>query len=471
MSVETQTPPPLSAETPAIVETTLNECDAPRSNGALNDDIRLLGRLLGEAVREHEGLEAYERVETIRRLSIAASRNLDPTASIKLDGLLRALTAKEACAVIRAFSYFSHLANIAEDLHPVQQRARGPLTLDTAKDNEPSLARSFAHLKKAAVSPGKIASALSRGWISPVLTAHPTEVRRKSLLDTEHAIFKLLEARAYLDNKSDLSRNEMQLRARVSQLWQTELLRETRLTVRDEIENSLGYYRATFLREIPKLYADIEARLEGLRVPPFLRMGAWVGGDRDGNPNVTAESLSTALRMQSETALRFYLTEVHELGAELSISRRYAGATRALEELAARSGDDNPHRDNEPYRRALIGVYSRLAGTLEKLTGGQAVRHALAPGEPYGNSWTFLADLVTIDESLRIHHSEVIASQRLEPLIRAVEVFGFHLATLDLRQSSDRHEETISELLAVARIADDYPQRSESQKQELLLRL
>lgn len=131
---------------------------------------------MGEAVREHEGLEAYERVETIRRLSIAASRNLDPTASIKLDGLLRALTAKEACAVIRAFSYFSHLANIAEDLHPVQQRARGPLTLDTAKDNEPSLARSFAHLKKAAVSPGKIASALSRGWISPVLTAHPTEL-------------------------------------------------------------------------------------------------------------------------------------------------------------------------------------------------------------------------------------------------------------------------------------------------------
>lgn len=471
MSVETQTPSPLSAETPANTEAALHEGDAPRGDETLNEDIRLLGRLLGEAVREHEGIEAYERVETIRRLSVAASRNLDPSASIKLDSLLRALTAKEACAVIRAFSYFSHLANIAEDLHPVQLRAQGQSNAAAAQENEPSLARSFTHLKKAAVSPGKIASALSRGWISPVLTAHPTEVRRKSLLDTEHAIFKLLEARAYLHNKSDLTRNEMQLRARVSQLWQTELLRETRLTVRDEIENSLGYYRATFLREIPKLYADIEARLEGLRVPPFLRMGAWVGGDRDGNPNVTAESLSTALRMQSETALRFYLTEVHELGAELSISRRYAGATRALEELAARSGDDNPHRDNEPYRRALIGVYSRLAGTLEKLTGGQAVRHALAPGESYGNSWAFLADLVTIDESLRIHHSEVIASQRLEPLIRAVEVFGFHLATLDLRQSSDRHEETLSELLAAARIADDYPQRSESQKQELLLRL
>jgi phosphoenolpyruvate carboxylase len=434
----------------------------------LNEDIRLLGRLLGEAVREHEGAEAFERIEAIRRLSVAASRNKDQDAVAKLDALLRSLTAKEAAAVIRAFSYFSHLANIAEDLHPLKERARA-LAAGGVLD-EPSLARSFAHLRKASVGAGKIASALSRGWISPVLTAHPTEVRRRSLLDTERAIFTLLAVHEHLRGK-ERAQNELQLRARVLQLWQTELLRESRLTVRDEIENSLSYYRSTFLREIPKLYAEIEGKLDGLRVPPFLRMGAWVGGDRDGNPNVTAESLQTAMRMQCETALRFYLTEVHELGAELSISRRYGGATKALEDLAARSGDDNPHRDNQPYRRALIGVYSRLAGTLEKLTGGQATRHALAPGEPYANSWAFLADLVTIDESLRIHHSEVIASQRLEPLIRAVEVFGFHLATLDLRQSSDRHEETIAEILATARVADNYASLDEIEKQQLLMRL
>ncbi len=440
-----------------------------KSEQPLSEDIRLLGRLLGDAVREHEGVEAFERIETIRRLSVAATRNKDEDAAAKLDALLRSLTAKEATAVIRAFSYFSHLANIAEDLHPLKERARAlgdGKTLD-----EPSLARSFTHLRKAAVGPGKIASALSRGWISPVLTAHPTEVRRKSLLDTERAIFTLLSEREHLKGKAERAQNEMQLRARVAQLWQTELLREARLTVRDEIENTLSYYRSTFLREIPKLYAEIESKLDGLRVPPFLRTGAWVGGDRDGNPNVTAESLSTALRMQCETALRFYLIEVHELGAELSISRRYGGATKALEDLAARSGDDNPHRDNEPYRRALIGVYSRLAGTLEKLTGHQATRHALAPGEPYANSWALLADLVTIDESLRIHHSEVIASQRLEPLIRAVEVFGFHLATLDLRQSSDRHEETIAELLAAARVTAAYAGLTAVEKQQLLMRL
>ncbi len=177
-------------------------------------------------------------------------------------------------------------------MHPLQLRAKAEAAGDKSGiASEPSLARTFAHLRKASVGAGKIAQVLARGWISPVLTAHPTEVRRKSLLDAEHAIFSLLEKRENLHSKSDLAQNELQLRARISQMWQTELLRQSKLTVRDEIENTLSYYRTTFLREIPHLYSDIERRLEGLRVPPFLRMGAWVGGDRDGNPNVTAKSL------------------------------------------------------------------------------------------------------------------------------------------------------------------------------------
>ena len=444
----------------------------PVKSDPLHEDMRLLGRLLGETVREHEGVDAFERIETIRRLSVAASRKGDLEADRKLDQLLRGLTAKEALAVIRAFSYFLHLGNIAEDLHPLQQRARAEAAGEKiGPSSQPSLSRSFAHLHKAGIGAGKIAGVLARAWISPVLTAHPTEVRRKSLLDAEHALFSLLAAREHVHSKKALAQNEAQLRARISQLWQTQLLRHSRLTVRDEIENTLSYYRTTFLREIPKLYADIEQRIDGLRVPPFLRMGAWVGGDRDGNPNVTAKSLETALRMQAEVALRFYLTEVHMLGGELSISRKYAGCSAAVEELAEKSGDDNPHRNDEPYRRALIGVYARLAATLEKLTGEEALRHAVQPGNPYPNSWVFLADLVTIDESLRTHNSEVIANQRLEPLIRAVEVFGFHLATVDLRQSSDRHEETLAELFRVARVAENYAALPEAEKQQLLLRL
>jgi len=443
---------------------------APENGGddSLRADIKLLGRLLGDAVREHEGAETFERIETIRRLSVAASKG-DADSDRKLDEILRALSPKESVIVIRAFSYFSHLANIAEDLHPLQQRARAEG--QGAVTGEPSLSKTFTHLRKAGVGAAKIQQTLSRGWVSPVLTAHPTEVRRKCLLDAEHAIFKLLAAREHITGRTALAANEAQLTARVSQLWQTELLRHSRLTVRDEIENTLSYYRSTFLKEIPRLYAEIEHRLDGLRVPPFLRMGAWVGGDRDGNPNVTADSLSTALRLQCETALRSYLVEVHELGAELSISRKYAGCTKALEDLAERSGDDNPHRADEPYRRALIGVYSRLAGTLWALTGTEAQRHALAPGAPYANSWAFLADLVVIDESLRLHHSEAIATQRLEPLIRAVEVFGFHLATVDLRQCSERHEEVVAELMATARVCDDYATLEEEEKQRLLLRL
>jgi phosphoenolpyruvate carboxylase len=446
------------------VETDVAALNSPAVIGdqSLLSDIRLLGRLLGDTVREQEGVAAFERIETIRRLSVAVSRDGDMEADHKLDALLRSLSASEALTVIRAFSYFSHLANIAEDLHPLQLP-------DPAA--EPSLANTFAHLRKASIGSGKVAQVLSNGWVSPVLTAHPTEVRRKSLLDAEHAISALLTARQHTRSKSELARNELQLRARVSQLWQTELLRQARLTVRDEIANTLSYYRSTFLRQMPLLYAEIEERLGGLRIPPFLRMGTWVGGDRDGNPNVRAESLSNALRMQSETALRFYLTEVHELGAELSISRKYAGCSQALEDLAARSGDDNPHRDDEPYRRALIGVYARLAATLEQSTGQQAQRHAVAPANPYSNARAFLADLEIVDDSLRCHHSEVIASQRLEPLIRAVEVFGFHLATVDLRQSSDRHEETIAELLALARVAPDYAALSEEEKRKLLMRL
>ena len=443
--------------------------ESSRSDHGLHEDMRLLGRLLGQTVRQHEGQEAFERIESIRRLSISASRN-DREAAAKLDVLLNRLTAREALSVIRAFSYFLHLGNIAEDLHPLQQRARAEAAGENT-GSEPSLAKSFAKLRKASIGAGKIAQVLARAWISPVLTAHPTEVRRKSLLDAEHAIFSLLAEREHLRGKSELSRNEEQLLARVSQLWQTELLRHSRLSVRDEIENTLSYYRSTFLTEIPNIYADVERRIEGLRVPPFLRMGTWVGGDRDGNPNVLAASLETALKMQAEMALRFYLTEVHQLGAQLSISRKYAGATRAVEDLALRSRDDNPHRDDEPYRRALIGVYSRLAATLAKLTGQGAQRHAVAPGEPYANSWAFLADLVAIDESLRLHKSEVVASQRLEPLIRAVEVFGFHLATVDLRQSSDRHEETIGELLACARVCENYAALTEEEKRRLLMRL
>jgi phosphoenolpyruvate carboxylase len=255
------------------------------------------------------------------------------------------------------------------------------------------------------------------------------------------------------------------------QLWQTRLLRFSKLTVADEIENSLSYYESTFLREIPKIYAALEEALGSHPVAPFLRMGQWIGGDRDGNPNVNADTLQLALKRQAEVALRHYLTEVHYLGSELSLSAMLVDFPPAMKALAEKSPDTNAHRMDEPYRRALTGIYARLAATLKSLTGGDAARHAIEPQNPYEDSISFLADLKIIQASLKSHHSQALAAQRLDPLIRAVEVFGFHLATVDLRQSSDQHEKVVGELLAKARIERAYSALDEPQKRALLLTL
>jgi phosphoenolpyruvate carboxylase len=336
---------------------------------------------------------------------------------------------------------------------------------------EGSLALSFERFHNADIRAADVARTLATAYISPVLTAHPTEVQRKSILDAERAVAELVGQRDELHTERELRDNESMMRARVTQLWQTRMLRYTKLSVADEIENALSYYPTTFLRQIPKLYQELEESLNGHAVPSFLRMGHWIGGDRDGNPNVTAATLRMAMSRQCEVALRYYLTELHELGAELSISQMLAGVTPALLALAERSPDRNAHREDEPYRRALIGMYARLAATLHALTGTEALRHAVAPQNPYLSPDELLADLQVIEASLRSHHAEALIGPRLKPLQRAVQVFGFHLATLDLRQSSDKHEAVVAELLSVARIEADYSALDEPAKRALLLRL
>ncbi|MEY4753693.1 MAG: hypothetical protein RJA44_1368, partial [Pseudomonadota bacterium] len=335
---------------------------------------------------------------------------------------------------------------------------------------EGSLAMTFERLADADIRATEIARTLQHAYISPVLTAHPTEVQRKSILDAERAVAELIGERDDLHTATQLKDNEELLRARVTQLWQTRMLRYTKLTVADEIENALSYYHATFLRQIPRLYRMVERALPGHDIGHFFRMGNWIGGDRDGNPFVTAETLKRALARQSETALRYYLTEVHALGAELSMSQMLAPVTPEMRTLAEHSPDKNAHREDEPYRRALIGVYARLAATLHELTGTEALRHAVPPQNPYLSADDFLADLRVIEASLKFHHAQALIAPRLAPLMRAVQVFGFHLATVDLRQSSDKHEAVVAELLRTARIEADYSALDEAARRELLLR-
>ena len=447
----------------------------------LVEDIRLLGRILGDVIREQEGAEIYELIEKIRKLSVAFRRDADHAADKALKKLLKGLPGDHAVSVIRGFTYFSHLANLAEDRHHIRRRAIHERVGDT---QEGSIEVALQRLRWAGITPKIISQTLAHSFVSPVLTAHPTEVQRQSILSAERDIAELLherdeiKARAAVVNATkdaltpkELAANEQRMRARVMQLWQTRLLRFSKLTVADEIENSLSYYESTFLREIPKIYASLEEALGTHPVAPFLRMGQWIGGDRDGNPNVNAQTLQQALKRQAEVALRHYLTEVHYLGSELSLSAMLVDFPPAMKALAEKSPDTNAHRMDEPYRRALTGMYARLAATLKSLTGGDAARHAVEPQNPYADASSFLADLKIIQTSLKSHHAQALAAQRLDPLIRAVEVFGFHLATVDLRQSSDQHEKVVDELLHTARIEKDYAALDETSKRAVLMQL
>jgi len=447
----------------------------------LDDDIRLLGRILGDVIRAQEGVAAYDLVEQVRQLSVAFRRDADHEADKALKKLLEGLSADQTVSVIRAFTYFSHLANLAEDRHHIRRRT---VHERAGSAQEGSIEVALARLREAGIAPRAVSQMLANSYVSPVLTAHPTEVQRKSILDAERDIAVLLTERDAIAQRAqffaaakdaltprELAANETRLRARVAQLWQTRLLRYSKLTVADEIENALSYYESTFLSEIPKVYAELEQELGGEPVASFLRMGQWIGGDRDGNPNVSAATLSLALGRQAEVVLRHYLTEVHCLGAELSQSARLVPMSPEMLALAERSPDTSAHRRDEPYRRALTGIYARLAAALKNLTGRDAARHAVAPQNAYATSQEFLADLRVIEASLKAHFGGVLAAERLHPLLRAVEVFGFHLATVDLRQSSDQHERVLAELLATARIEADYAALPEPQRCELLQRL
>lgn len=459
---------PTTPRPPATARSTTDK-DAP-----LKEDIRLLGRLLGAVLREQEGENVFDVVETIRQTAVRFRRESDAGAGAELDRMLKKLTRDQTIAVVRAFSYFSHLVNIAEDQH--HNRRRRAHLLAGSAPRQGSFAYALARLDKAGVGGAAVRGFFKQALISPVLTAHPTEVQRKSILDAEREIARLLAERDAPLTPKEMARNTQMLHARVAALWQTRMLRYSKLTVADEIDNALSYYRITFLRELPELYDDIQQevaahfpRQAGAEFPPFVQMGSWIGGDRDGNPNVNADTMRHALVRQSTTIFDFYLDEVHTLGAELSISTLMVSVSTELQALADASPDQSEHRIDEPYRRALIGLYARLAATARILGAAHVLRQEVGNAAPYATADEFVRDLRVISDSLCANHGAALAKPRLAPLIRAAEVFGFHLATLDMRQSSDVHERVLAELFAQAGIAADYAGLDETQKTELLL--
>jgi phosphoenolpyruvate carboxylase len=430
-------------------------------------DIRLLGRLLGDVIRDQEGSAVFELIERIRQLSIRLHRNEDAEARQELEGLLNNLTREQTNLVVRAFSYFSHLANIAEDQHRIRRGRAHALA------GSPPRPGSYPHAATRAAELGigkeSLTAFFARADIAPVLTAHPTEVQRKSILDRSWQIARLLDARDRTPLTPDeLAVNEEALRRAVLILWQTRMLREVKLSVMDEVNNALSYYDTTFLRELPRLHNSIED-LVGAPLPAFLRPGSWIGGDRDGNPFVTADILRNALNAQSRKAFMYYLEQAHLLGGELSSSDLLVNISPELRALATASPDRNPHRDDEPYRRAIAGIYARLAATARELDHMEALRHAVAEAPPYADCAEFAAELDIIDHSLRENGAALMARGRLRRLRRAVEIFGFYLAPLDLRQNSDVHARVVHELFEAARPGTEYDKRSEAGRIALLL--
>ena len=445
----------------------------PDKESPLREDIRLLGRILGDTLREQEGEAVFDLIERTRQNAIRFRRDRDPDARRELETTLNKLDPVRTISVVRAFSFFSQLANIAEDQH--HNRRRRAHLIAGSPPQEGSIALALTRGGDAGLPSEKITAFFRDALISPVLTAHPTEVQRKSILDCQLEIARLLTERDRMQLTPDeVIQNEEALRRVVLTLWQTRVLREMRLTVKDEIENGLSYYRYTFLQQLPRLYAEIEDLLakQGFGRAPlngFLKLGSWIGGDRDGNPYVTDEVMQHAMSRQSSTAMDFYFEEIHRLGGELSQSLRMVETTSELEKLAQQSPDTSEHRLDEPYRRALTGIYARLAATSRLLDHHVPDRRAIADAPPYRDSAEFAQDLAVLADSLAANGSERVARGRLRVLHRAAAIFGFHLAPLDMRQHSGVHEQVVAELFALGLRREGYAALPEGERRAWLL--
>ena len=435
----------------------------------MRDDIRLLGSILGDTVREQNGDHVFDLVERARVGAFQVRRSeIDRS---DLADLFDGIPTSEAVPVIRAFTHFALLANVAEDIHRERRRA---VHVDAGEPPQnSSLAATYLKLESANLDSATVADALTGALVSPVITAHPTETRRRTVFNAQHRITELMRLRMQGQTRTDDGRSvDQELRRNVLVMWQTALIRLSRLKIQDEIATGLRYYPAAFFDVIPRVNAEVRTALQA-RWPdahvleqPILRPGSWIGGDRDGNPNVTADVVRLATGSAAYTALAHYFVELTSLEEELSMSVRLVRISDDLRALADTC--DEPARADEPYRRALRVIHARLTATAAAILDEQP-EHQLDLGmERYETPGQFVADLDVVDASLRANGSALMADDRLARLREAVHVFGFHLSGLDLRQNSEVHEEVMAELLAWAGVHADYASLPEAERVELL---
>ena len=485
----------------------------------LRDDVRFLGALLGDTVREQEGQEIFDLVETARRTAFAVRRSQadrDEVAALFTD-----VPTEKVIPVIRAFSLFALLANVAEDLH--QERRRRIHTAAGAPPPDGDLEATWARLDTTRADPEKLATLRATARVAPVLTAHPTETRRRTVFEVTRRTLHLMRRRDALRTnanaegdaggpagdraggdagpvrdrvtEAELEAVELDIRRQVLTLWQTAIIRSERPRIEDEVQSGLQYHEATLIDVIPPLNAEIADRL-GLDTRPVVRPGSWIGGDRDGNPYVTGDVVRFATEQAAALLHRHYTEQLDKLEQELSLSQRLVEVPAALRELAdcepapENDGGRSAAREDVPFRRAVRVVRSRLAGRAKALSssswgssggfsgGSTEVRPGgeQADGERTGGVQAYtapaemLADLDVIDHALAECGGELLRTPRLRDLRWAVRTFGFHLQALDMRQNSESHEDVLGELFARAGVCEDYAALDEDARVELLLR-
>lgn len=448
------------------------------SDETLRDDIRHLGRILGDVIREQEGDEVFNLVENARRTAFRLHRGEAEVG--ELTALFRDIDPVEATPIIRAFTHFALLANLAEDLHEERLVEEDLDAGEAPRDS--SLEATWAKLRDARVPGAEIGSMMKSAEVVPVLTAHPTETRRRTVFDVQKHIGASMRARHEVINAPRTARTEaklealdLEIRRRIMTLWQTALIRMNRPDIRDEVEVGLRYYQLSLLETVPKLNRDVAAmmrELGGDDVPenPVVRMGSWIGGDHDGNPYVTEDVVRYATDRAAGTILRHYVKQLHSLERELSFSDRLTQVSVDLVELANRGQNDVPNRVDEPYRRAVHGIRGRVAATAISRLGSSVVEGDWSCHEPYSSVEEMRADLDVVEASLRRSHDDLIADHRLADIQGATDVFGFHLYSLDLRQNSESHEDILTELFRLSGVAEDYRSLPERRRVEILTR-
>lgn len=465
-----------------------NESVATFDKG-LRSRVKLFGQLLGDVLRDQEGGKVLEAVETLRKGFIALRRDNTSSSSNKREQLMRlieALNPETATHVLRAFNIYFSLANIAEEESKHQARrtqvSRGkPLWRGSFDDT----LRGF---HETGISAAQLQTLFDHLCFTPVFTAHPTEAKRRVIMGALRRLFVTGEylSNAHL-NKYQQGEVVDQLRNQIQVLWKTDEVRVNKPRVRDEIRLGLYYFRASIFQAVPTLYRNLERaidtvyRAEGgktaIQVPSFLRFGSWIGGDRDGNPNVKPETTVLAARLQCREILQEYLRRVENLSQLLTYSSSlvtpspaFGASLEADPEFCRAVFQQTPgrHYAQEPYRRKLYLMYHRLAANLRTVQARLDGAPEMQSFSGYTSEQAFLEDLYLIRDSLWGHGDGNIAEAELKDLIRLAEGFGFYLASLDIRQESGRHTQAVTEILANAPNLPDYASLSEEQRLALL---